>query len=72
MYIPIDIDRLRSDLIQYLGTAAYLNPNAQADLIIAENTNDYKIIEMARNYGFEMTDYAVTNNYDDEEKEFTR
>ena len=62
MYIPIDIDKLRSDLINYLGTASYFNPNAQADLIMAECANDFQIIEIARRYGFEMTDYAINKD----------
>ncbi len=61
MEITIDIDSLRSDLIDYYGTAREYNPAATMDLINVERASDEEIIRTAINNGFNLYDYEIKN-----------
>lgn len=61
MDITIDVDSLRSDLIDYFGTAREYNPAATIDLINAEHASDEEIVRIAINNGFNLYDYEIKN-----------
>ena len=54
----IDIDKLRKDLIDFYGTAAYNGfPTAMMDVIDVENASPEKLIQLANRAGFSLEDY---------------
>jgi len=54
----IDIDKLRRDLIDFYGTAAYNGfPAAMMDVIDVENVSPEKLIQLANRAGFRLEDY---------------
>ena len=56
----IDIERLRRDLIDYLGTAMYNgSPQAQILLSKVENASPNELISIAINNGFDINDYVI-------------
>ena len=55
----IDFIRLREVLINYFGTAVYLNPLAQMDLIEVENASNEKLLEIAINNGFDLENFKT-------------
>ena len=57
--MEFDIERLRSDLINYFGSATPFNSFAYSDLIEIENANPYKLINIALNNGFDLENYVV-------------
>ena len=58
----IDVDDLRSDLINYFGTASSYNPLAMADVIRVESASDYEVVDIALKNGFDLTKYEVNSN----------
>lgn len=59
--IIIDIDRLRSDLTDYFGSAVYDNPFAMADVVNIDNVPDISIVRIAIENGFDLNDYSIGN-----------
>lgn len=56
----IDVDALRSDLMNYYGTAMTGPfPMAATDVSRVENASPMELVEMAQDLGFDLTDYAV-------------
>ena len=58
-YDNIDIDRLRSDLIDYFGSATPFYPVAYMDVIDLENASDKRIIEIAISNNINLDNYKV-------------
>lgn len=61
MDITIDIDSLRSDLVDYFGTAKEYYPAATIDLVKVEHASDEEIVRTAINNGFNLYDYEIKN-----------
>ena len=59
MNLTIDINALRSDLINYFGTAMQYNQVAMMDLIKVENASDNEIVNIAIRNGFNLYDYEI-------------
>ena len=57
--MTIDIEALRNDLINYFGTAMSFNPMAVMDLTEVEKASPEKLIDIALNNGFNLSDYEV-------------
>lgn len=58
--IEIDIDKLRSDLVDYFGTAMFnASPLAVIDLSKVENASEEELIQIALKKGFDLTEYQV-------------
>ncbi len=57
--MTIDIEALRSDLIDYFGTATTYNPMATADLISVENASPEELIRMAQSIGLDLSNYEI-------------
>jgi len=55
--MDIDYDRLRSDLIDYYGTAMAYNPMAVIELSDVENASYEELIRIAIKNGFDLSDY---------------
>ena len=56
--MQIDIDKLRKDLIDFYGTAAYNGfPAAMMDVIDIENASPEKLVQLANRAGFSLEDY---------------
>ncbi len=57
--MEINIEKLRNDLIDYFGTALF-NGNSMAivDLSKIEQANDYELIEIAIQNGFNLNNYS--------------
>ena len=54
----IDIDLLRQDLIDYFTSAMFMvSPVALVDLTEVENASDDKIIKIALDNGFDLSNY---------------
>ena len=54
----IDFDNLRSDLLDYFGTAAFsVAPLAMADVARVEDADEDELIEIARECGFDLRKY---------------
>ena len=58
----INIEKLRSDLIDYYGTAMSFFPMAMIDLNEVYSATDEKIIEIAIKNNFNLENY-VNNDY---------
>ena len=55
----INIDKLRKDLIDYYGTAAFNGMSAaMIDVFNIEKASPEKLVELARRAGFDLGDYA--------------
>lgn len=59
--MEIDYERLRSDLIDYFGTAMIFNPMAVAELSEVENASEYKLEQIAQQNGFDLSNYEKQN-----------
>ena len=59
MEVTIDIERLRSDLIDYFGSAMYLYPVAVMDVTEVEMASPEQLLIIARRNGFDLNDYIV-------------
>lgn len=57
MYIDIDYEKLRSDLIDYYGSAMMYNPMAVVELGIVESASFDKLIDIAIQNGFDLNKY---------------
>ena len=56
----IDIERLRRDLIDYVGTAMFNgSPQAMIELSRVENASPSELINIAQNNGFDINDYVI-------------
>lgn len=55
----LDYERLRSDLIDYYGTAIAYNPMAVIELSDVENATDEKLVQIAIQNGFDLSDYEI-------------
>ena len=56
----IDVDRLREELEDYLGTAMFNgNPQAMIELEEVKSASTQELILIALNYGFDINDYIV-------------
>lgn len=57
MYENIDYDKLRSDLMDYFGSAMAYYPAAVIELSEVENASNDKLIQIAIQNGFNLNDY---------------
>ena len=62
MELEIDIEKLRSDLMDYFGTALGFFPVATMDLIKVQNASDEELINIALKNNFDLSKYIV-NGY---------
>ena len=53
----IDYERLKRDLIDYIGPATAVFDVAYADLIRIESASHSELIEIAEECGFDLSDY---------------
>ena len=53
----MDFDRLREDLKDYFGTAMAYNPMAVIELSEVERASNEKLIQIAIQNGFDLSDY---------------
>lgn len=53
----IDYDKLRSDLINYYGTAMSYNPMVVVELSEVQCASNEKLIQIARKNGFNLDNY---------------
>ena len=53
----IDYDKLRNDLIDYLGTASAFNPMAMSDLIRVERASNDELVHIALKNNFDLNKY---------------
>ena len=60
--LEIDIEKLRSDLIDYFGTAMGFFPVATMDLIKVQNASDEELINIALKNNFDLNKYII-NGY---------
>ncbi len=57
--MEINVEKLRNDLIDYFGTALFTgNSMAIVDLSKIEQANDYELIEIAIQNGFNLNNYS--------------
>lgn len=59
MNITIDVDKLRSDLIEYYGTAKGEIREATGDLIKVETASDRELVDIAMSNGINLYNYQV-------------
>lgn len=58
--MEIDIEKLRNDLIDYLGTAYFSGYGvAVVEIGEIENASAEKVIELAQKYGFNLENYRI-------------
>ena len=62
MEVEIDIEKLRSDLMDYFGTAIGFFPAATMDLIKVQNASGEELINIALKNNFDLSKYIV-NGY---------
>lgn len=62
MEVEIDIEKLRSDLMDYFGTAMGFFPVATMDLVKVQNASPEELINIALKNNFDLTKYIV-NGY---------
>lgn len=58
----IDIERLRSDLISDIGSAAPFIPAAMGDVLDIQCADDSEIISIARQNGYNLDDYGYSDD----------
>ena len=61
--MEIDIDRLRSDLIDYYGTAMSFYPQAVIDLSKIESASAEQLINIALSNNIDLSDYEIKEKY---------
>ena len=59
MEVTIDIDKLKQDLINYIGTSLSHNPVAIIELSNISNANSYELIEFALKNKFDLRKYII-------------
>ena len=57
--MEFDIERLRTDLINYFGTASSFFPVAYMELFEVQNASNDKIIQIAIDNNFNLDDYRI-------------
>ena len=57
MYKEIEYERLRSDLMNYYGTAMCYNPMAAIELNNVENASNSKLEQIALQNSFDLNNY---------------
>lgn len=62
MEVEIDIEKLRSDLMDYFGTAMGFFPVATMDLIKVQNASSEELINFALKNNIDLSKYIV-NGY---------
>ncbi len=62
--MEIDIDSLREDLINYLGSAMMYNITAQADLIFITSCSNEELLEYALQNDFDLSNYIKGGCYE--------
>jgi hypothetical protein len=62
MEVEIDIEKLRSDLMDYFGTATHFFPAATMDLIKVQNASGEELINIALKNNIDLSKYIV-NGY---------
>ena len=53
-----DLDRLRDDLVDSIGTASAFMPSAMSEVADIENASDSELLRIAVRNGFDPEDYA--------------
>ena len=60
--MEIDVEKLRKDLIDYLGTAMFnVSPVAVMDLTKVEKATPQELINIANFYHFDLTEYQINS-----------
>ena len=60
MEVEIDVERLRSALIDYYGSAVFVgSPYAMGDVVAVEDESPAQLIQRALHEGFDLEDFAV-------------
>lgn len=62
MEVEIDIEKLRSDLMDYFGTATCFFPVATMDLIKVQNATAEELINIALKNNIDLSKYIVNGN----------
>ena len=57
--MTIDIEALRSDLMDYFGSAMQYNPQAVIELSEVENASPERLVNIALANGFDLEEYNV-------------
>jgi hypothetical protein len=57
----INISALRSDLIDYIGSASSFMPYALIDVTVLETASDEEVIRCALRFGFNLDNYTNSN-----------
>ena len=61
--MEIDIERLREDVIDYVGSAmASVAPMALIDVISAEMANPERLLQIAKQYDFDIGKYIINDD----------
>ena len=58
----LDFDKLREDLIDYVGTAINIIPMAQYDLLIIMNCSNEELLYIAQDFNFDLSNYFYKFN----------
>ncbi len=61
--MEFDYEKLRSDLIDFYGTASIYNPIAMYDIGLVERANGNELLRVAQNNGFNLNDYVKKDVY---------
>lgn len=59
MMEDLDYEALRSDLIDYFGSATPMYPVAYMDVIRVENASEYELVKIALENHFDLSKYKV-------------
>ena len=57
--MEIDYNRLRNDLIDYVGSAMSFFSMATIDLVEIETASEYKLVQIALRFGFNLENYKI-------------
>lgn len=60
MEVEIDIEKLRSDLMDYFGTAMGFFPVATMDLVKVQNASPEELINISLRNNFDLSKYIVS------------
>ena len=58
--MEIDIEKLRSDLIDYYGSLAQFYPSAYLEVSRIENASYDEVVRIALSNGFDLSKYQIT------------
>lgn len=61
--MDIDYNKLRSDLIDYLGTASSYNPMVIIDIMDVQKATNSELENYAIRYGFNLDNYQKGSSY---------